>query len=93
MNVQFLSKQEFIEYTAHDCLSQLSDEEKEHMKEIPDPLQYHFSLGMFMRNNYIYGNSSIHFEVDSPDDLSGEIVDSDVDDAFRAVDIKGASAP
>lgn len=75
LSLQFLSKIEFIEHTANDCLSKLSEDDKEHMKENPDPLQYHFGLGLFIRNNYIHGNSSIRFEVDSPDDLSSEIVD------------------
>ncbi len=75
LSLHFLSKNEFISYAAHDCLSQLSEDNKEHMKENPDPLQWHFGLGMFIRNNYIHGNGSIHFEADLPDDLSGEIVD------------------
>ncbi|WP_343186990.1 DUF6794 domain-containing protein [Anoxynatronum sibiricum] len=70
-----MSKKVFIEHIAQDCLSQLNDDDKKHMKENPDPFQYHFGLGMFIRNNYIYGNNSIKFEFESPDDLSSEIID------------------
>ena len=75
MNVQFLSKEEFVNHVANDCLEQLTVEDKIKMKANPDPTLYHFGLGMFLRNNYIYGNKRIKFEIDSADDLSGEIID------------------
>ncbi|MDW7661849.1 MAG: hypothetical protein SCL54_10565 [Bacillota bacterium] len=75
MNMLFLSDIEFIEFAAHDCLNQLSEISKDRLNENPDPILNHFGLGMFIRNNYIYGNNSIRFEVNSPDDLSSKIID------------------
>lgn len=64
----------------------LSEEEKSELVK-GDAIEYHFSLGMWIRNNWIYGQSEEDvsrlakaFRVDTfifhPDDVSGKIIES-----------------
>lgn len=64
---------EFVEYVAQDVLLQLSDEDKDFLLEHPDPIDYHFGLGLYIRNNYIHGKK-LGFFVFRPDSLSTTIV-------------------
>ena len=68
------SREEFIRDVALDCLDNMSEKDKTYMKANPDPIEYHFSLGMDIRNKYIYGKDLLFF-VGHPDDLSGDIVE------------------
>lgn len=68
------SRKEFIKSVARDVIKGLSEKDIEYIKANPDPLQYHFSLGMYIRNKYIYGKELMFF-IGHPDDLSGEIVE------------------
>lgn len=47
-----------IPKTKEECFAQLdtmlSDEEKEELKKSEDTYLYHFSLGMWIRNNWLY---------------------------------------
>ena len=80
---------EIIPKTKKECFTQLdemlSDEEKSELVK-SDPIEYHFSLGMWIRNNWIYGQEEedvkrlakafrmemLFFEADS---LSGKIIE------------------
>lgn len=65
----------------------LSKEEKEKMISADDSINYHFTLGLWIRNNWIYEQSEedVHrlakaFKYEmwfiEPDSLSGKIIDS-----------------
>lgn len=62
----------FAEGIAQDVIATLSEEDKLYMKNHPDPFEYHFSLGLGIRNTYIYGNEKYDFLM--PDDVSGDII-------------------
>ena len=67
----------FINSVAIEVVESLNDEEKEYIRNNPDPYLYHFSLGLSIRNQYIH-NKDLSEKLDHPffmaDDLSGEIV-------------------
>ena len=67
------NESEFVEYVAQDVLLQLSDEDKDFLLEHPDPIDHHFGLGLYIRNNYIHGKK-LGFFVFRPDSLSTTIV-------------------
>ena len=69
------SKIDFINEVADDCVRNLSEKEKEHLIANPRAIDYHFSYGMYIRNNYIHSRdfSEVSFWVE-PDDLSYEII-------------------
>ncbi len=64
---------EFVEYVSQDVLLQLSDEDKDFLLEHPDPIDHHFGLGLYIRNNYIHGKK-LGFFIFRPDSLSTTIV-------------------
>ena len=63
----------------------LSEEEKKTILMVRDMIEFHFSLGMWIRNTWIYGNEEDRVEAlakdlgedlwFSPDDLSSAILD------------------
>ncbi|MCD7839098.1 MAG: hypothetical protein LUG46_00570 [Erysipelotrichaceae bacterium] len=59
------------ESIAREVIFDLSDENKDIMLEEPEYWKYHFSLGLYIRNKYIYGKME---DVDA-DDVSGEILE------------------
>ena len=76
MKIQFISKDEFIDYAAYDCIEQSPEEDRSNIRNNPDPTFHHFGLGTFIRNEYIYDNEQIQFEYESEDDLSREIIEA-----------------
>ncbi len=64
---------EYIDRVAKEVLEGLSEKDKEHICFHPDSSEYHFGLGMYIRNKYIY-KDKLDFDCESPDDLSGDIV-------------------
>lgn len=50
----FENKDDFISAVAHDCIAEMSDEEKKTLVSYPDASLYHFSYGLYIRNTYIY---------------------------------------
>lgn len=62
----------FVEDVATDVINTLNDNEKSYMKEHTDPIEYHFTLGMDIRNNYIHSNEKYCFMM--PDDVSDDII-------------------
>ncbi|SDY92982.1 hypothetical protein [Tindallia californiensis] len=74
MTLQFISKEEFIKHAAFNCIGQLSESDKESIRNNPDPTELHFGLGNFVRNEYIYDNKQIQFKYSSEDDLSSKII-------------------
>ena len=63
----------------------LSEEDKKAILKAKDTIEFHFSLGMWIRNTWIYGNEEERVEAlakdlgedlwFSPDDLSSAILD------------------
>ena len=51
----------------------VTDEDKDFLLEHPDPIDHHFGLGLYIRNNYIHGKKLVFF-VFRPDSLSTTIV-------------------
>ena len=72
-NINKSNRKEFIESVAKDVIMGLKEEDKEYMRNNPDPSMYHFTLGMYIRNKYIHGKK-LPFMVLQADDLSGEII-------------------
>jgi len=66
--------QEFINETTADTVSKLSKKDRKALLEHPDPLDYHFGYGMYIRNHYIR-NKELPFLAVSIDRLSTEIVE------------------
>lgn len=68
----------------------LTDEQKQEMRSASDPIEYHFSLGIWIRNNWIYGQDedkirnlarAFRMKIDDfipfdPDELSDKIITS-----------------
>ena len=48
-------KEIFIDKTAEKVFAELSPEDKRFLVENPDPIKHHFGLGMYIRNEFIYG--------------------------------------
>ena len=66
--------EEFVNEVADDCYADLTEEQKEIIRDNPIALDYHFGYCMYIRNNYIYNNvENLDFEVE-PDELSGTIM-------------------
>lgn len=63
----------FVEDTAREVLGELSEEDMEYMRSHPVAEFYHFSLGLYVRNRYIYGREH-SFYVGEPDNTSDGIV-------------------
>lgn len=64
----------FVEKVAKKVINGLSSEDKEYMIANPNPYEYHFSLGMMIRNKYIYGKE-LNFPVLMADNLSHEVIE------------------
>lgn len=64
---------EFVSRVAKEVYNELSEEEKTYIFEHPSSLQYHFTLGLRIRNQYIHGKE-LGFRCWDPDDLSGEVL-------------------
>ena len=63
---------------AEKVFSELSEKNKAYIRENPNPLHYHFSLGLHIRNHYLFTNSeSPLYSVPGfdADVTSGEIVE------------------
>lgn len=65
---------DFVNRVAKDYISNLSDEEKEYMMDIPDSFNQHFGVGMYIRNKYIHGKKETQ-NFGDPDYLSSIIVE------------------
>ncbi|MFC6293609.1 hypothetical protein BHU61_09520 [Macrococcus epidermidis] len=71
----YRSKKQFIKETALDIIENLSEEQKNSLISNPNPSHYHFTLGIYIRNKYIYKNQ-LKFHYNHADHLSYEIIDS-----------------
>jgi len=47
----------FIEDVARKCVASLSEKDKQAFRDDPDPINYHFGYGMYIRNKYIHGKA------------------------------------
>lgn len=66
-------RSEFIRAVAEDCVSTMSDEDKEYIRNHPDTGEYHFGYALYIRNHYIHGKDlAVSFY--DPDSLSGDIM-------------------
>lgn len=70
------TKVEFITEVAKKCLSNMKEEDKEYMIKHPSAGHYHFSLGLYIRNNYLYNSDYMNatFSIE-PDYMSGDIIE------------------
>ena len=73
MSVFFDEELEFVNATAEKVYKGLSEDDKDYIREHPDPVEYHFGLGLYIRNTYIHGNKKLDFPF-MADDLSGKII-------------------
>ena len=67
-------KEAFIRDTTEKVIAELTQEDKEFLLAHPDPIEHHFGLGLYIRNQYIHGKD-LGFIYAFADDLSGEIVE------------------
>ncbi len=67
-----------VDKVANQIIGELSQESKEYMIKNPRPVEYHFSLGLYIRNNYIY-NSKEFGNCYRVDDISSEIIKRIID--------------
>ena len=67
-------RENFIKSVARDCIKGLSKKEINYIKTNPNPIEYHFTLGIDIRNKYIY-EADLPFPVWDADYLSGDIVE------------------
>ena len=69
------TKEEFIREVGEKCLAELTEEEKQKIRDNPCTTSYHFGYAMYIRNRYIHGKdwSEAGFW-DDPDDLSARIM-------------------
>lgn len=68
-------RQAFIEDVARKCIADMTEEEKQTFRDDPDPSNYHFGYGMYIRNKYIRGKElPIEFTYDA-DRMSGLILE------------------
>ena len=52
--IDYQSTEDFLTAVAKKCLSDLSEEDKQIFLKETDPTAYHFGIGLYIRNNYIY---------------------------------------
>lgn len=71
--IDYTTSAGFVRSVGEDCLENLSEDDKEYIREHPYANDYHFGYAMFIRNHYIY-NHDLEFEHE-PDSLSGTIMD------------------
>ena len=69
-----MSEKEFIEYVAKDCITHMSEEDKQCFRDDQDASSYHFGYGTYIRNKYIY-NKKLSFMPFMADDLSNNIIE------------------
>ncbi len=69
-----MNEEEFIDYVANDCISNMSEEDKQCFIDDKDPISYHFGYGTYIRNTYIY-NNKLSFMPLIADDLSHAIIE------------------
>ena len=69
-----MSKEEFVEYVANDCITHMSIEAKQYFKDNPDASMHHFGYGMYIRNQYLYGKDLPYLGCQE-DDLSHSIIE------------------
>ncbi len=64
----------FIKETVESCIAQLTEDQKNSIRDDPYAIDYHFGYCMYIRNQYIYPNlDRLGSDID-PDDLSGTIM-------------------
>ncbi len=69
------NRQAFIEDVARKCIADMTEEDKQAFRNDPDPSNYHFGYGMYIRNNYLRGKElPIEFTFDA-DRMSGLILE------------------
>ena len=51
----------FLEAVAKKCVSELTEEDKRILLEEKDSSAYHFSMGLYIRNNFIYPQKRFGF--------------------------------
>lgn len=78
--------QNFIEQVAEDVFKNLSDEDRDYLCEHPASIDYHFLLGLGIRNKYIYP-SDIDLGGTDPDGLSQSIVTRVISKAIDNYDL------
>ena len=69
-----ITREEFIESVANKCVSRLSEEERRLFMADPEPYNYHFGYGMYIRNHYIR-NKGLPIWSFNADDLSHDIIE------------------
>lgn len=72
------SYEDFVDNTAKEIMDGLDAEEKKYMIANPNPVNYHFSLGLWIRNNYIHGKK-LGIPIVEPDDASHDIIQRIID--------------
>ena len=66
-------KDKFVERVAKECIAEMKDEDRAYFIGNPDPYEFHFGYGMYIRNKYIHGKN-LPFFYGMADDLSHEII-------------------
>ena len=66
-------RDEFVNRVARECIADMTDEERIHFVGNPDPYEFHFGYGMYIRNKYIHGKN-LGFFYGMADDLSHRII-------------------
>ena len=80
--VSELIGQEYLDSIVEEVYGSLSEEDRDYIREHPDPAVYHFSLGLDIRNNYIYQNPKMPDIAKSgmvADNVSGWVIEQIID--------------
>lgn len=65
----------YVEDIARQLIEELSDKEKKELIKDSNYTNHHFGIGMYIRNNYIYGKIDIRVDVDGmSSDIFYEII-------------------
>lgn len=74
-NIYEETELKFVIAVAEDCIKNMTEEDKHYIRLHPCSVEYHFSYGMYIRNQYIYNQDFFNLNfICNPDDLSMKIL-------------------
>ena len=81
--IDFLENEEkYVDEIAAKCLSEMTEEDKQVFREHPNPYEHHFGYGMYIRNQYLYGNE-LSVPAIIADNLSSRILEKIIDTILK----------
>ena len=81
--IDFLENEEkYVDEIAAKCLSEMTEEDKQVFREHPNPYEHHFGYGMYIRNQYFYGDE-LSVPAIIADNLSSRILEKIIDTILK----------